>query len=581
MAGIQIQNFAGLVPRITPRSLPRNAATIAAGAKLGSGSIEAYHIPTHVETRPSPIQSMMYYKGQRFTFPRPNVDLATSVVLDDLYDRVFWTTPSGVRVARFVDIMANTGHRPLDTDGFPLGVPRPTIAPVLIVIGPAVGTPESRAYVYTWTTTLGEEGPPSPAQLIDVYPGQTVQVTAAEPAPAGRNISGLYLYRAAAGVYNFVASFIEGALPYNDAVPTTSLGERLASEEWDPPPSTARNLVRHPAEFLCLASGNTVHISEKRAPHAFPAAYAKKFDHQIVKLGVFGTTIVVLTEGRNYRITGNDPSALTVDVVPEVYPCVSAQSVANADRGVVYASREGLAVVGYGAGRLLTQEAIDVDTWQRMLPKTMIGEVYGGRYYCTYILNSGNDFQTVAPVGGSFIFDYKDSAAGQVKDAILTTHPRVFLCYSTLDDQLTVSTWGNGFGAIQRWDNANTPTQYATASGVYPIQPLWSSADLDPFQWRSKEFVTPFLTDFTCAKVTARFPVRGESPGDHVLTFNVYVEGVLAFTRPVVSNTPFRLPRWHRSTGAWQFEVRGTRSVYEIHIATSMEELKQGGAMDG
>lgn len=62
--------------------------------------------------------------------------------------------------------------------------------------------------------------------------------------------------------------------------------------------------------------------------------------------------------------------------------------------------------------------------------------------------------------------------------------------------------------------------------------------------------------------------------GDLTLTLRVYVDGVLRFTKTVISQLPFRIPTRRRGR-AWEFELEGNVDrVRRMDFAASMEEIK-------
>ena len=81
--------------------------------------------------------------------------------------------------------------------------------------------------------------------------------------------------------------------------------------------------------------------------------------------------------------------------------------------------------------------------------------------------------------------------------------------------------------------------------------------------WRSKKFVLSGLTTMAAAKV-----VHGK--GD--VRLRIIVDGCCKYEVQVRSNKAFRLPP--QVIGIeWELELIGTAQVFEVHVASSIEEL--------
>jgi hypothetical protein len=83
------------------------------------------------------------------------------------------------------------------------------------------------------------------------------------------------------------------------------------------------------------------------------------------------------------------------------------------------------------------------------------------------------------------------------------------------------------------------------------------------YQWRSGVFHLPSDVSMAAARVNA---------SAYPLTFKLYADGALKFTKTVASASVFRLPSGYRSR-RYQVELSGTSNVREVGFATSVEEL--------
>lgn len=83
------------------------------------------------------------------------------------------------------------------------------------------------------------------------------------------------------------------------------------------------------------------------------------------------------------------------------------------------------------------------------------------------------------------------------------------------------------------------------------------------YRWRSKVFVMPGLTTMAAGKVV-------HSGGD--VRIRIFVDGCCRHEQQVRSNRPFRLPP-NMMGVEWEIELIGKGTVYEVHIAPSIQEL--------
>src|SRR6266404_2440748 len=170
MTTIKIDNFAGIAPRVSTRLLPYNGAQAAENAKLLSGELRglretqslhdfgtvspqvsrAYRLPATVGA-PIPLNYSDFWVG----FSDTNVDFVRTPVLEDSFERYYWT---GDSVHHAGAPQYNTRARIQAASlGFLLVIPHPVASPT---VAPPVGTELTRAYVYTFVSAYGEEGVP-------------------------------------------------------------------------------------------------------------------------------------------------------------------------------------------------------------------------------------------------------------------------------------------------------------------------------------------------------------------------------------------------------------------------------------
>jgi hypothetical protein len=163
------------------------------------------------------------------------------------------------------------------------------------------------------------------------------------------SLSLMRIYRlnqnASGAEYQFVAETALATEYYTDTVLDSSLGEILATTEWDGPPSGIKGLIALPDGSLAGFVDNILCRSVPRYPHAWPASYQKATEKPIVGLGAFGTTIVVLTESQPYLAVGDDPSNVVMEKVDPGFSCSSKRGIVQAGEVTLYPSPEGLSAI--------------------------------------------------------------------------------------------------------------------------------------------------------------------------------------------------------------------------------------------
>ena len=399
------------------------------------------------------------------------------------------------------------------------------------------GTVESRVYVVTYVSPLGEEGPPSVANsLISVTPGQTVLLapTGGFPAaPAGPyNMAGgkLRLYRSASGTANatlrYVADLTLGQANYTDAVSALSLGETIPSLTWIAPPSDAFNLIDLGNGMHAVISGKQVCLCVPYQMHAYPVANRYSFSINPTAIASFGQNIVVLSKGTPRLLSGVDPGAMSDNPIKLGLPCSSARSVVEIDGGVMWSSPEGLAFVGPSGPALATEAVLTRKEWAAYAPAS----IRGYRWRNSYI-----GFYDTGTAQGGFLFDTRSGEFYEL-DFYATggyTDPRNGELYLAIGTQ------------VMKFAGASTKRTLL---------------------FRSKAFVAPEPINMAYAKVeAATYPVN----------FRIYADGVQrGGTLAVTRNRPFALPKGYLAT-EFYYEVDGANEIKAVTLAETVNDLSQ------
>lgn len=392
---------------------------------------------------------------------------------------------------------------------------------------------ETRAYVYTYVSQYGEEGPPSePSETVDIDPDYPVTVSNLSGAPTGNyNITKIHLYRTATAAngatqYQLVTDNIAlGVGSYVDKVLQSSLAEVIPSTSWVAPPVDTQGL-RMMANGIAIgwSQEKTIIFSEQYQPHAYPAKYRISVDYPVVGIAVFGQSAAVLTKGFPYLVGGVSPESMTLAKLPLEQACVSKRSIVETGNGVMYASPDGLVLISPGGADVVTKGVLSQAQWQAYNPETIHGYWHESRYH---------GFSTVGGVVKMFVFD----PSGQSAVWCETTLSGFAAHRVVQDDQLYVLD-SNG------------------------LQSLFGGSSLT-YTWRSKIGQLPSPGTMAFGQVVAdSYPV----------TMKVIADGA-SETYTASSSSPFRLKSGFLAR-EWQIEVTGTANITAVAIAQSAWEMK-------
>jgi hypothetical protein len=601
MPYIKVEDFSGTVPRTGPTQIEANQAQLARNVKLQSRELRSWALPVleYVPTTPDveTIYRIDSPSGEKYWLEwATEVDVVQGPVADVDEFRYYYTGDGLPKKTNYaLATTSGAGTRPYPDAWLYMGVPAPTTAPTLV---PSSTSPtvETRAYVYTNVSTFGsvkEESGPSPAATVTVTnTGATVTVSAFSAAPTtGYNITHRRIYRTITGastvIYSFVAEIPVATSSYVDNKLVTELGSELPSLFWEPPPDDLKGLVAMPNGILAGFKGNQVWFSEPYYPHAWPAQYMLTVDFNIVGLGVYQQTLVVLTTSFPYLISGVSPISMSQQKLPIPQPCVSKKSIASDQYGVLYASPNGLVSIGAGTQDVITVPLYTRDEWQELNPYTLVGMIYNNMYL---------GFYTQVTTTRAIVL-----SRGDIPPLVELDFPArsVFVDRSTAD-----------IFAISNVDNR-----------VYQLDA--SAINFTTYEWLSKKFALPNPMNFAALKVSANFAfmgdldaynayvaeieainaalfldyagnVEGQLNTNYIneLSFNgsllldipeagttryitviVYADGEQIFTADVLSPEPLRMPAAEKAY-VYEIRVSGNTPVRMVAMASSIGELR-------
>ena len=591
MVALSLSNFGGMIPAVDPYLLPENQAGLSENAWVYSGAIEGFRAMTPVHTLANPKAQkafripIEYYDKDHIPdsywleFENPDTDVISTPIASDQYERYYWA-------AQGISPKYNTTARIINGDPeFDLGVPAPATAPAVTVTGGSTPT-ETRAYVYTWVTAYGEEGPPSAPTLATGNTSGTWNITLTAPTSgvtATRNLDRVRIYRTITGSsgatsYFFVAEQSISLTTYADTIPTTTVAASniLESTYFEPPPADLKGIISMPNGILAGFRHNEVWFCEPYMPHAWPSIYTLAIENEVVGLGVVGQSLIVCTTGSPYAISGVNPSSMTASRLSFSEPCLSRGSIVSTPVGVVYASPNGLVIAVPGQVQVATRNMISKDLWldatEYLYVPSLRGAVLNGAYYCWGSVLTGcfaptcfdpDRFQQDDFIG-SYRGAYIDLSNQRVSFTKLFNEVPTYNCYQdTWTGEVLVIRDGKVY-----WLDISPNREHA------------------PFVWRSKIFTMPNKRNLEAMRVwfdtfpdTPELnPVRNTAPiqtlaADQYGLVRVYADGRLVMTRELREDGEFmRMPSGFRAT-YWQIEIEGRVRITSIETATSAKEL--------
>lgn len=388
----------GYVPRVAAHLLQDNEAQRAINTKLYAGDLRSWQKPHPVIPQfPVSTETDSIYRGknpvgdQRWIAWTSDVDVAVNPIVDDTNPMSIYYTGDGTPKKTNSDLAGLTQGTP-PADYLNMGVPAPAAAPTVTRVGSG-GSPETRVYVYTYIQEFGgisEESAPSPiSNSVICGTGDTITVSGFSVAPTlDQNITKRRIYRSATGTGSttllFVAEIPLATTSFSDNIPAAQLGEELTTLMFEEPPADLAGIKSHPSGFLIGFSGKELCMSEIGAPHAWPTAYRLSIGADIVGIGVFGTSVAVMTKGFPFIVTGITPESMSPEKIPDLEPCVAKRSIASDNTGVFYASPNGICVIGPGVTGLTTGAIMLRDEFQKFNPSSLISGIYSGKYFAFF-----------------------------------------------------------------------------------------------------------------------------------------------------------------------------------------------------
>lgn len=612
----------GMLPSKVETLLPDSAASYCRNAWLFHTDLRPIRTPTEVfdcenpDTRcvyriPNPNDLTDFYQSTWLEFDEPLVNIIRAPMVNDRWDRYYFFSPDTAPTY-------NTYQRIVAKEpAYLLGV---TVPEKPLIIVPPEGADVQRAYVYTWQTEFGEEGPPGPPVSAKGKDTEAWQITIPQPSPeeiADRALAKINIYRTiadgtgAAAAYYRVASLDVGTTEYSDEKKDIELtgATQLQSTNWMMPPSDLKGAISMPNGMIVgWTETNDIYFCEPYRPHAWPPAYVISVENEIVGMGSLAQSFVVCTKGAPYVATGVHPSAVTIALTALKEPCLSRQSIVSTEGGVYYVSQNGLVLInfGYGSGENVSAQLFSRHQWATLLPTGFMG----ARVQTAYIAFVKRGELVIGDVTDGAILpatDGKPPDDGLIYDGtlwdsrVLDGERSQFVPYADQGD--------NGFifggpqppntsfsnvcfdGLVESvYQDDFTGELFLLSKGKVwwwdkPEEPVYT-----PYIWKSKLFQFPMKASFMASRVFFVKPIgpslpsptpatrntdqnQSFDPTKQLLILRVYAGGKQVLVREIVESGELIVFPSGVKTDTWQFQLEGVVNVTSMEVATSVKEL--------
>ena len=362
---------------------------------------------------------------------------------------------------------------------------------------------------------------------------------------------------------------------------TLSIAE-LASLDWVMPPTDMKGIQFLPNGAAVGFHGNELLFSPSYIPYAYPVEYRHTFD-DIVGIGVVGSMVVVVTKGNPQAVNGIDPAFMTPSKIDQPWPGLSKRSIVNMGFGVAYAAPQGLALITLGGASLATRDLYTQEEWLLINPESIRAAQYAGRYVAAF------DF--AANTRQVFIIDKSEFATETMANANVTAFygdPTTGKLYAVIDDEIHEWDADPGLRMIADWFSKEFPFPKPVNLGaaVVDCDFTMSQDDIaaaqaarDAVQAANAVLIAALATkgSLNSYSLNAR-SVNGSlinelPPIDFdSLTFQIYVDGNVKFSKTLTTDKAFALPSGYKADNI-ACRVLGNITVKQITLGRTMQDL--------
>ena len=384
--------------------------------------------------------------------------------------------------------------------------------------------------------------------------------------------------------YQYIATITAATTSYSDTTTDANLGETLPSTLWLMPPADLKGIVILANGIAAGFRGNEIYFSEPFKPYAWPIAYQQTYDQDIVAIGVNGTTLVGMTKGNPFTITGVEPVTMGggMEKLGVAWPCMAKRGVATFAFGVAYPAPQGLVMIG-PPNDIVTRDLFTLKEWSELNPDTFIGASADNRYYSGYSADGSSLM---------FVIDKAEPASFLKVNQRITAiwaDPWTGKLYVAADKQIYRWEGDEGTKLSYEWKSKNFLTAPPVNYGAVKID-----ADFDMTEGESGAAQTAYdaaiaanetlitsgaMNDGLADPALGEYEVGGDEMAvipalvADSLQFQLWADGELKYTKQVINSRAFRLPSGYKSDNV-EIVLSGNVKVTGVVLAETMDGLK-------
>lgn len=384
--------FAGIVPRLRTKQLPRGYATVAHDVDLSHGSIKSFLEPKFIKQAPDTAVKMYVWGCDLITW-----DKCVNVAewLPDC-PRLFITGNAQYPQVATIHNGQLVYRR--------LGVLAPPTPPVAKTSNINSDTSRSTAYITTFVNSFGEEsGPSIPSNDVVIEDGQIVDISFRYNPPIEYDVQKIRIYRRETGFntglekeqqlhthWFFLKEVSIQTREYTDTTSIIDLGWAFDGMDTREPPPNLTNITAMPQTAILAGSvANKLLFSRNLQPHNWELSQEMTLDDNIVSLGAVGSSLYVATDGHPYRVQGDvgcdKRECRQVFRYAQAFPiisCHTGRGSITTPFGFVYATTDGIVMLNEGANpQIITSEVLSQDDWRMLSPHTARFAYYKGALF--------------------------------------------------------------------------------------------------------------------------------------------------------------------------------------------------------
>jgi hypothetical protein len=386
--------------------------------------------------------------------------------------------------------------------------------------------------------------------------------------------------------YHYVATIPATTTAYNDTASDedVALGEILPSSGWDMPPADLKGILILSNGIAAGFTGNEVHFSEPFKPYAWPTAYRQTYDENIVAIGFAGTTLVGMTQGNPFTITGIEPATMGggMEKLGAAWPCMAKRGVASFAFGVGYPAPQGLVIVA-ASSDIVTKDLFTQKEWSELNPPTFVAASADNRYYCGY---------TVDDSSLMFVIDKTEAASFiQINQRIscIWTDPATGRLYVAAEKKIYEWEGDAGSKLSYEWKSKKFVTTTPVNYGAAKIDADFEMSEAESAATQAAHdsviaanravIIQQSMNDGLADPGLGEYEIGGDAMNEipplipDSLQFQLWTNGALKYTRRVENTRAFRLPGGYKSDNT-EIVLSGNVKVNGVIVAETMDGLK-------